>query len=96
MPPFYSEAAQLLLSLTRLGLKIDPALDARVVVHRLATLIHHYLTKNSSLSHAGAAQWILADICSHDSVHVEGKRARLVAIIGTVIGNIQTGRHKNV
>jgi|GEM_PF-3886023 len=93
MPQFYNDAARLLLTLTRLGLTIDPSLDARDLIHRMAVLIQLYVSNMPEITHASAARSILDDIIRTDHVRHNGNTHRLTAVIGTVLGNIQSARH---
>ncbi len=90
MPQYYGEAARLLFTLTRLGLTISSGIDAREIVNRIAILIQLYHTNMPSLSHAGAARWILDDISRNGDIRLDGNTNRLIAVIGTFLGNIQS------
>ncbi|MFZ5693939.1 MAG: hypothetical protein ACOY5F_22115 [Pseudomonadota bacterium] len=87
MPPFLEEAAQLLWFLCRAGLRLDVQLNPRPILFKLAA--HLYVFPNRKLSHAAAAAAILDDLLSSPHITCEARqRARLIAVIGTYIGNL--------
>lgn len=92
MPEFYNEAALLMYALQQKGLVFRTGVDARDAIWRLAELMAVYLNENSSLTHAGAASWMLDDLEKSFVRRNAAKRPKLVAIIGTTLGNLQMGR----
>ena len=95
MPLFYEDAAHLLLFLMRAGLVIKPGVDCRLVLQRLAELLRAANRDARGLSHYGAATWFLDDLTSAKFVTFDRKsRQKILAILGTGIGNIETGRSR--
>ena len=91
MPQYYSDAARLLFTLTQLCLTINPGTDARDVIHRLAVLIEKYIQGQMTISHAGAAAWIVDDLQRRGQVTFQsGDRSRIIAVVGTIVANLQT------
>lgn len=84
MPPFFEEAALMLCRMTRFGLVIEPSMDARVLIFKIAA--HIYRFPKSSLTHAAAATGILDDLCSTGRVTFpKVSRAKMIALIGTIL-----------
>ena len=55
-------------------------------------IIATYFQSQSSLSHAGAADWILDDLEQAFVRKNATKRSKMVAIIGTFLANMEMGR----
>lgn len=62
MPKYFEDAANILLLLTRGGLRVRDWVDARYIVARLAYLMLLHRTSCRDLSCAGAARWIIDDL----------------------------------
>lgn len=91
MPPYFEAAAHILLFLTKAGMMIRPGVDCRAVILRLAYMIALRNSTYSELTHAGTALWIMDDLVRLKYVEVDGRqRPKLLAILGTGIGNIPT------
>ena len=89
MPPYFEAAAHILLFLTKAGMMIRAGVDCRAVILRLAYMIALRNSTYSELTHAGTAIWILDDLVQHKFIEVDAKqRPKLLAILGTGIGNI--------
>lgn len=92
MPEYFNEAAHLLYALHQKGCALRSGIDHREVVWRLAELIAIYLTSQQGLTHAGAANWILDDLEKTLVRRNTARRPKMIAIIGTTLGNLQSGR----
>lgn len=91
MPPFYEDAAHILLFLTRKGLLIQPGIDCRIVLMHLAGCLNG--ADLNGLSHIAAATMILSDLEKLGCVSCEPKRrTRLLKLLGTMIANFQSIR----
>lgn len=89
MPKFYEEAAHLLLVIAAQGLVIAPGTHHGAALHRIAQLIEELLAERPT--HADAAMCILDVLTANGFASVDGEqRKRLIAITGTMIGNIMT------
>ena len=89
MPPYFEAAAHILLFLTKAGMMIRAGVDCRSVILRLAYMIELRNARYSGLTHAGAAIWIMDDLVRLKYVEPDAKRRpKLLAILGTGIGNI--------
>jgi hypothetical protein len=90
MPPFYEDAARLLLCLTRIGMLVPLGVDCRTVISRLAELLRVSLQDARGLTHHGAASWCLDDLLKRRLVAVaEGDQAKVLAALGTSIANLE-------
>ncbi len=88
MPPFYEDAAHILLFLTRKGLILQPGVDCRVVIAHLAACLKG--PESHGLSHIAAAAMILAELEKRDFVSCDAKRrTRLLKVLGTALANFQ-------
>lgn len=97
MSPHYETAAHTLLFLNRSGMLMTPGTDCRKVVARLAWMIDRRQSHNRDLSHAGAAIWMLDELVRLKFVSFEkSSRPKLLAIIGTSIGNLDIGRRAHL
>lgn len=89
MPPYFEAAAHILLFLTKAGMMIRAGVDCRAVILRLAYMIELRNNLYSGLTHAGTAIWIMDDLVRLKYVEADAKRRpKLLAILGTGIGNI--------
>ena len=89
MPPYFETAAHILLFLTKAGMIIRAGVDCRAVILRLAYMIALRNSHYSDVSHAGKAIWIMDDLVCLKYIEVDEKqRPKLLAILGTGIGNI--------
>ncbi len=87
MPPFFEEAAQMLWHMMRVGLTIEPTLDARVVIFKIAAHIHSF--RERLPTHAQAAIKLLDDLNSTGRISFPSKsRAKMIAVVGTILGNL--------
>lgn len=87
MPPFFEEAAQMLCHMVRMGLVIEPSLDARVVIFKIAAHISSFRDKLPT--HAQAAIKLLDDLNSTGRISLPSKsRAKMIAVVGTILGNL--------
>lgn len=91
MPPFYEEAAHLLRTLVGVGLAIAAGADYRVVLKQLAECIRLLALGTQRRTHAEAAIWVLRELEASGLVTCDPKRrAKALAILGTVLGNLLT------
>lgn len=91
MPPFYEEAAHLLRILTGVGLAIAVGVDPRIVLFQLAECMHILRKRTHRQCHSDAALWILKAIEASGNVHCDpARRAKVLAVLGTAIGNFLT------
>ncbi|MEQ1694950.1 MAG: hypothetical protein ABL901_03830 [Hyphomicrobiaceae bacterium] len=89
MPIYFETASHILLFLTKSGMMIRAGIDCRTVILRLAYMIELRNTRYSELTHAASAIWIMDDLVRLKYVDIDAKgRPRLLAILGTGIGNI--------
>lgn len=90
MPPFYEDAAHLMLFLIRAGLVIRPGVDCRIALLRLADRLLVRQRDARGLTHFGAATWILDDLEKLRLVSCDRKmRLKIIAVLGTGIANIE-------
>jgi hypothetical protein len=90
MPKFYEEAAHLLLLIMGRGLVIPPGVDHYVVLHAIALTLEQMVRERRS-SHADAAMSLLDGLAVTGLASIEAaERTRLIALAGTVIGNLMT------
>lgn len=88
MPPFYEDAAHILLFLTRKGLLLQPGVDCRMVLLHLAKCLDGL--ELQGLSHIAAAAKIMNDLEQRGFVSCDPKRrTRLLKLLGTMIANFQ-------
>ncbi len=86
MVPYYEEAAHLLCHMIRNGLILDPRFDARTLILKIAAHIHVFRTRLPT--HIEAATGILKDLEDGRQIKCQPeKRAKLLAVIGTVLSN---------
>ncbi len=89
MPIYFETASHILLFLTKAGMTVRAGVDCRTVILRLAYMIELRNTRYSELTHAASAIWIIDDLLHLNYVEFDAKRRpRLLAILGTGIGNI--------
>lgn len=89
MPPYFETASHILLFLTKAGMMIRAGVDCRTVILRLAYMFALRNTHYADLTHAASAIWIMEDLVRLKYVEFDAKRQpRLLAILGTSIGNI--------
>lgn len=89
MPEYYNSAAQLLYMLQKSGLVFRQTTDPRDTVWLLAELMTQHFEGYERLRHAEAADRLFVAI-ERNCVCPNNKcRAKLVAIIGTYIGNME-------
>ena len=90
MSPHYETAAHTLLFLCRSGLKVRAGVDHRAVVSRIAWLIDRRNERCADLSHAASADWFVDDLIRLHYIEFDAnQRVRLLAILGTTIGNAE-------
>lgn len=89
MPKFYEEAAHLLLVIATQGLAIAPGTHHGAALHQIALLIEQCLAERPT--HADAATRILDALTTNGFASFQAEqRKRLIAITGTMIGNLMT------
>jgi hypothetical protein len=89
MPKFYEEAAHLLLLIIGRGVVVTPGVDHHRIVRGIAIEIERILMERPS--HADAAISLLDKLSASCLASFEmAERTRLVALVGTAIGNLMT------
>lgn len=89
MPRFYEEAAQLLYMIAPQGVVLAPGADYRRIVCWIAVEIEGFM--QDRISHADAAGFLLTQLVAGGQANFHtDKRSRLVAVAGTMIGNLMT------
>jgi hypothetical protein len=87
-PPYYEDAARLLLTASCRGLVLGADANPDVAIRKLGAHIYRLLTQ--APSHAQAAIDALEDLESAGLVICDPRhRARVLATIGTMLGNLQ-------
>ena len=89
MPRFYEEAAHLLLVMIAQGVALAPGADLAQILQAIASMLDRCIKTRPT--HADAANGILALAAAHGmSAIVARDRERMIALIGTLIGNMMT------
>lgn len=89
MPRYYEEAAHLLLLIIRRGVVVSGGVDHHRIVRGIAIELEHILAARPS--HADAAISLLDKLSGSCLASFEmTERTRLVALVGTAIGNLMT------
>lgn len=89
MPRYYEDAARLLLAVVTNGVALRPDSDHRSLLHSIALLLERFIAERPT--HAEAARHLMDQLPSTRHVAFDPVRLpRLIAIAGTLIGNLMT------
>ncbi len=93
MSPHFEAAAHLLRLLTGSGLTIPKDVDCRHAVFRIAAVLDDVAACRERVVHADAARFILGELECHGFAKCsKARRTKILAMIGTAVGNVDTMR----
>lgn len=89
MPRFYEEAARLLFVMMAHGIAFSPGTDHMRLLQRVAVMLDQCIKDRPT--HADAASAMLNALSTQGLIAISLRdRARMIALIGTMVGNIMT------